>query len=416
MTDSQKSERKICFAVMGFGKKTDFETGRTLDLDATYEALIAPAAEAEGLRCIRSDELTHAGMIDSEMYELLFRADLVIADISTGNVNAVYELGVRHALCPNSTIIMTEQDGRLHFDLNHTSTFRYQHLGTDIGQREVRRALPELRSLIRAALKPEKPDSPVYTFLPKLMRPQMSDAKYAEFLNEAEAAQEVMTAHLRAADEAQKASRHSEAVRELAAANALKPDDPYIVQQLALHTYKAEQPSKVEALRAALRIIEQLTPEHSNDPETLGITGAINKRLWLETSDRTRLDMAIQLYQRGFEIRRDYYNGENLAVCFEYRAGVQQDTDEQLFDRMSARKIRSAVIRLLEEQIGLPTLEDRSDRRWMFATLANCHLALGSDEEAQKHEATFLSLRPADWEIGTYEQNKAAVKAMQSRG
>jgi hypothetical protein len=29
---------------MGFGKKTDYESGRTLDLDATYEAIINPAA------------------------------------------------------------------------------------------------------------------------------------------------------------------------------------------------------------------------------------------------------------------------------------------------------------------------------------------------------------------------------------
>lgn len=27
-------DRKPCFVVMGFGKKTDFETVRTLDLDA----------------------------------------------------------------------------------------------------------------------------------------------------------------------------------------------------------------------------------------------------------------------------------------------------------------------------------------------------------------------------------------------
>jgi hypothetical protein len=140
MTD----KRKLCFVVMGFGKKTDFETGRTLDLDATYDAIIRPAVEKTGLRCIRADEVMHSGIIDTEMYEMLLRADLVIADISTGNVNAVYELGVRHALRPNSTIIMKEDKGRLYFDLNHSSTFQYQHLGEDIGAREAARASREL--------------------------------------------------------------------------------------------------------------------------------------------------------------------------------------------------------------------------------------------------------------------------------
>lgn len=65
MPDTQKT----CFVVMGFGKKTDYETGRTLDLDATYEAIIEPAVIANGLRCIRANEILHSGVIDIKMYE-----------------------------------------------------------------------------------------------------------------------------------------------------------------------------------------------------------------------------------------------------------------------------------------------------------------------------------------------------------
>ena len=36
-------EAPLCFVVMGFGKKTDYESGRTLDLNATYEAIIKPS-------------------------------------------------------------------------------------------------------------------------------------------------------------------------------------------------------------------------------------------------------------------------------------------------------------------------------------------------------------------------------------
>ena len=66
--------QKVCFVVMGFGKKTDYESGRTLDLDATYEAIIKPAVEAANLRCIRADEVIHSGLIDAPMYEMLLRA------------------------------------------------------------------------------------------------------------------------------------------------------------------------------------------------------------------------------------------------------------------------------------------------------------------------------------------------------
>ena len=39
-------EKKICFVVMGFGKKKDPETNRTIDLDQTYKCIIRPAVEA----------------------------------------------------------------------------------------------------------------------------------------------------------------------------------------------------------------------------------------------------------------------------------------------------------------------------------------------------------------------------------
>jgi nucleoside 2-deoxyribosyltransferase len=74
-----------------------------------------------------------------EMYRKLLLADVVIADISTNNANALYELGVRHALKKGTTIIMSEKSGVLHFDLNHTATLIYEHLGDDIGCSEQER-------------------------------------------------------------------------------------------------------------------------------------------------------------------------------------------------------------------------------------------------------------------------------------
>ncbi|WP_218074642.1 hypothetical protein [Burkholderia cenocepacia] len=57
-------DAKLCFVVMGFGRKTDYESGRTLDLNATYQEIIRPAAEQAGLRCVRADEISHSGHID----------------------------------------------------------------------------------------------------------------------------------------------------------------------------------------------------------------------------------------------------------------------------------------------------------------------------------------------------------------
>jgi hypothetical protein len=143
-------EKGTCFIVMGFGKKTDFETGRVLDLDQSYLNLIKPAVEAAGLKCIRADEIVHSGLIDLPMYELLLKADVVVADLSTSNRNAIYELGVRHALRPYTTVVIAEEQimKSPFFDLNHIIIRQYRHLGEDIGVSEAKRFTTERQSCL----------------------------------------------------------------------------------------------------------------------------------------------------------------------------------------------------------------------------------------------------------------------------
>lgn len=394
---------------MGFGKKTDYETGRTLDLDATYEAIIQPAVEDSGFRCIRANEILHSGIIDVKMYEMLLRADLVVADISTGNVNAVYELGVRHALRPFSTIVMKEEVGKLHFDLDHVATFMYEHMGDDIGHREAKRAKTELGRLIEEVTKTPKPDSPVYTYIPSLRGPTFSDTEFEEVLVDAEDTQEKFSTLLSDAETAADNSLHDVAANKFKAALEMSPENSYLRQQAALHTYKSKAPSEPLALMNAQLILEPLEPTKSNDPETLGLSGAIYKRLWAHTNDLETLNHAIHFYQKGFELRGDYYTGENAANCLDIRSALQSDSNEALFDRMSATKIREAVIENLVSIVNGNDLSERSDQIWIYATLANCSFSVGKLDDALLYEKEFFSLEPAIWQVETYENGKAMV-------
>ena len=139
-----------CFVVMGFGKKTDYPTGRVLDLDKSYKAIIKPAAEAAGYECTRADEIQHSGNINVPMYQQLLNADVVIADVSTYNPNAFYELGVRHALKPYTTITIAEDKLVFPFDVGQIAIRKYHHLGEGIDYDEVERMRHELRDAIMA--------------------------------------------------------------------------------------------------------------------------------------------------------------------------------------------------------------------------------------------------------------------------
>jgi hypothetical protein len=66
------------------------------------------------------------------------------------------------------------------------------------------------------------------------------------------------------------------------------PMEPYVLQKLALATYKSKLPTPMRALEDARSILAQLNPEISTDTETLGLWGAIHKRMWDMSQDTQR--------------------------------------------------------------------------------------------------------------------------------
>lgn len=427
-------QQKICFVVMGYGTKIAYDKNhkpRKLNLDATYNAIIEPAVTAAGLRCVRSDKMLNKGMIDTKMYEMLLRADVVVADISTGNVNAVYELGVRHALRPYTTIVMQESEAVFHFDLAHLATFTYKHLGDDVGASEAKDKSAALTELIREALNPPTRDSPVYEFLPNLREPEMSPEDYEKMLTVIEDKGDGLAQFIVDGREAMKAANFVAAIEAFTKARDIierKPTGedeeetagqselPFVINQLALATYKSKQPSEREALNAGLRIIAALSPDVSQDTETLGIAGAMHKRIWLLDKSRDHLDRAIEFYGRGFNLQKDYYNGENYATCLDMRSDVQEDKDDALYDRMAAKKARKDIVKSLEVAFAVDDRAERSDRLWMHATMANTLFALGHGKEAEEHETKFRKLAEAPWQIETYGLGKKQILERFSEG
>jgi hypothetical protein len=167
---------KTCFVVMGFGTKTDYARAKTFNLDKTYNVIIKPAARAAGFECLRADEIVHSGNINVPMYEQLLKADVVVADVSTYNSNAFYELGVRHALRPYSTIIISEDGLTFPFDVGLTAVWKYHHLGEGIDYDEAERMKQELSKAMKILGEKEVDDSPVYTFIRGLMPPMLTVA------------------------------------------------------------------------------------------------------------------------------------------------------------------------------------------------------------------------------------------------
>lgn len=416
----QPADRQLtCFVVTGFGNKTDYSTGRVLNLDKTYEQLVQPACDKVNVNCFRAIDANLTGSIDSIMYRWIYQADLVIADLSTLNANVFYELGVRHAQRPNTTIIIAESVlvQRIPFDLSSFVVHKYEHGGEAISAKEQDRFVNHLAGVLgkiiaaegrRQRLAPgtgRETDSPVFMFLNGMTPPAYEPGTFvepppyippAQRVQKAAKAGESLASIIDAAEAAKKKADFPEAIRlfELAIQTQTegKPNgkpDVFLAQRLALVTYKngekrdaagkLDPKVAVEALTQAERILAKYCePKISNDPETLGLSGAINKRLFELGGDLAHLERAIRFYERGFYVKQDYYNGINVAYMYTQRANLLDDRFEAIVSFGHANMIRRHVVEICQELIeDEAAFANRGDQEWVYLTLAEAFHGLG---------------------------------------
>jgi hypothetical protein len=389
---------------MGFGEKKDPETNRTIDLDKTYEKIIKPAVKACNYNCIRADEILDSGIIDRNIYALLYRAELVIADISTFNPNAIYELGTRHALKPFSTIIIREDKSKLPFDINHNRILSYNHLGNEISDMEAQKSVGKLKTLINSITKNPTTDSPLYSYIPKIQQPILSDDDLQEIIGDLRSKEDTIFALKEKAKVYMQKNKFADAAEIWGKLSDKVKNENYYIQQRALCTYKSKLPNEIQALINALLIIGKIAEQ--TDTETLGIIGTINKNLWKSTKEKGYLNTAIEYYKKGWNLYNDYYTGENYAYCLEQQSILEQDGDHKIHHKVEAKDIRQKII-----DIVLKSLEEEEpeELKWKYASLSNCYLAINNADKATEYETKFEEQNPDKWEIAIFENSKQDI-------
>ena len=138
-----------------------FGTREGIDYERVESELIAPVLASLGIEGRTTQEIARAGNIRTDMFERLLLADLVIADISIHNANVYYELGIRHALRPRSTILIRARVDEIPFDLRTDRYLVYE-------KEEPGASREALADAIKASRVADNADSPVFLLLPAL--------------------------------------------------------------------------------------------------------------------------------------------------------------------------------------------------------------------------------------------------------
>ena len=391
------------------------------------------------------------------MYDRLFGAELVVADPSTANLNAIFELGIRHAMKPRTTIIIAESKFKIPFDASHIVVYPYEHLGPDIGYSETIRMRAALTNLANALKNGQAKDSPVYVALSDLQPPTRPAPPPASFTAAAQAQLAPVDTYAMKLQIAHDAMARGDFVGAKTVLRSIydeqtargadgtpRPARPFVVQQLALATYKAaEAEAKTAGPGTALvgyteaeQLLLKLDIETTTDPETLGLWSAIHKRR-AEMEIRPpaqRLEdaeEAVHAAERGFMFKRDYYNGTNLAYLFNLRASLSSG-DDRIADNVFADRVRRMVVKITADRLAALGAERQSaadsatpppapdsgevrplaeERYWVEATHAECLIALG-DPSGEDLMRKALASAPAKWMADTTQGQLGRVRAL----
>lgn len=420
--------KPLCFVLMPFGKKPD-AAGVLIDFDAVYQDLIVPAINGADLQPIRADEELTGGIIHKPMFERLMLCEYAVADLTTANANVFYELGVRHAVRPWSTVLIFAEGSRLPFDVGYLRAVPYR-LSPNGKPTDVETVKSAMASRLVEA-KNAANDSPLYTFdliknvtmidhvktdvfreqvkYSMDMKQRLAEArekglpelkKIEQELGEIKDTEGGVVIDLFLSYRAVKAwEEMSDLVKKMSSPLAATV---MVQEQLALALNRAGKGEKAE------QVLLDLISKRGPSSETYGILGRVYKDRWEvavkggeKALARGLLDKAIDAYLKGFEADwRDAYPGVNAVTLMELKDPPDQRRNQLI------PVVTYAVERKIES--GKPDY-------WDYATLLELAVLGKNEEKATKALSDALAAIREVWEPETTARNLRLVREVRER-
>ena len=412
----------LCFVLMPFGRKSD-ATGASIDFDAVYEQLIAPAIRAAELEPVRADGEMTGGIVHKPMFERLILCEYAVADLTFANANVFYELGVRHAVRPYSTVLIFAAGTRLPFDvaLDRGIPYSLSPVGAPGDLDAARKRLADRLIAARDA----SVDSPVFQLIdgfPQLDRLKTDvfrdqvrySARWKERLAQARGAglESVRQAERDLGDlrdvevgiliDLYLSYRAVKGYEEMVSLAERMPvplaNTSLVREQLGLAL------NRLNRRQAAEQVLLTLIEERGPSSETYGILGRVYKDQW-DDAQRAGdkfladglLDKAINAYLSGFEADwRDAYPGINTVTLME----VREPPDPR----------RAQLIPVVSYAVERRLATGKADY-WDHATRLELAVLAKDEAAAKRALASALAMVREDWEPESTASNLKLIRS-----
>jgi hypothetical protein len=148
--ENQTSEQgaRSCFVIGPIGDRQaavgSEERLRYEESMRVWDYVIKPACDALGIDPVRADMIAEPGEITDQVCRRLRDDDLVIADVTGGNANVLYELGLRHTT--NKPTVQLGEKDKLPFDITVVRTIQF--VRSETGLVEARESLQKTISAV----------------------------------------------------------------------------------------------------------------------------------------------------------------------------------------------------------------------------------------------------------------------------
>ncbi len=150
------ADKPIAFLIMPFGE----------EFDAVYESFMKPVLQGVGFEVHRADDIESQQNILKDIVDRISSSDLIVADLTGGNPNVFYELGLAHAI-RKPVILATQSVEEVPFDLK---SYRLLEYSTHFV--EIEKSKQKLIDYANGFLEGNVPfGSPVTDFLPADLEP-----------------------------------------------------------------------------------------------------------------------------------------------------------------------------------------------------------------------------------------------------
>ncbi|MDD1623129.1 MAG: patatin-like phospholipase family protein [Methylococcaceae bacterium] len=210
----------------------------------------------------------------------------------------------------------------------------------------------------------------------------------------------------------------------LVKALAKHPNEEWVIQQLALCTYKDEELYPQHRLEKALELLESigLRKAENKNAETLSLGGAVYKRLWEFKGHLDYLYESLGFYRAAHERNSEQdmgYGGSNAAYLLdvlaaraeklEKRSGLKSKEAGKL--RKEAKDLRGKIKEQLSASLQkTPAL---AEQYWFVVTLGEVSFGLGQYAEAADWLDKARNANPKEWELQTTFQQWVNIARQQ---